>query len=468
MPTPNSKTDNPAKFLPVLVHCDPADASGQVCERLSAKWDIAAEAASGNSIETLLRRPGGVGALAFVPAHEGVGLRQQIAELVKTCRGIDPALPVFVVADGLGARGVALAWAEGAADVLFLEDSEPAAMGRLKELIQRRMARVQGSLFDGQPGLPRFLGTTPALREVARLVERVANSEATVLILGESGTGKELIARAVHTLSPRRKGPFVAINCAAIPETLLENELFGHEKGAYTGASSTAPGKVEAAEKGTLFLDEIGEMPLPLQAKILRLLQEKTYDRIGGTKTRKADIRILAATNRDLKEQVAARRFREDLYYRLSVVPVNLPALRERPRDIPILALSILDRLSGDLGRPGLHLSPEAMERLVTYRWPGNVRELENELERAAVLAGGNEIRPQDLELRSRVDDPDRAALARLAPITGPLGKTVAELSQTAARIRAGLALEDTSGDKLKAAELLGISLEEFEQIFSL
>ncbi|MEN6526084.1 MAG: sigma 54-interacting transcriptional regulator, partial [Candidatus Polarisedimenticolia bacterium] len=295
--------------------------------------------------------------------------------------------------------------------------------------------------------------------------ERVAGSDATVLILGESGTGKELIAQALHALSPRSRGPFIAINCAAIPETLLENELFGHEKGSYTGASSTQIGKVEAAERGTLFLDEIGEMPLPLQAKILRLLQEKTYDRIGGTRTRKADVRIVAATNRGLKEEVAARRFREDLYYRLSVLPIALPALRERPGDIAIIADAILEKLAASMGRAGLRFSDDARRRLVEYRWPGNVRELENEIERAVVLAGRDVIEPSDFELRSRVEDPDRAALARIAPLDGPLAATLKAATDSASRIRAALALEETRGDHARAADMLGVSEDDLARM---
>ncbi|RMF75981.1 MAG: AAA family ATPase [Acidobacteria bacterium] len=315
--------------------------------------------------------------------------------------------------------------------------------------------------------MPALLGRSKPMREVVRLVEKVAPSDTTVLILGESGTGKELIARALHVLSPRARGPFVAINCAAIPETLLENELFGHEKGAYTGANAKAIGKVEAADKGTLFLDEIGEMPLPLQAKILRLLQDKTYDRIGGTKTRRADIRIIAATNRDLKEQVAARRFREDLYYRLSVVPITLPALRERPEDIPLLAQVVLERQAEALGRPGLRFSPEALERIVAYRWPGNVRELENEIERAAVLAHGDVIEAGDLELSARVADPDLAALARLVPLEGSLEDVLARLSSRAARILAAAAVDTAGGDRARAAANLGISVERLESLLA-
>ncbi len=408
------------------------------------------------------RRLADTGLLVLVPGPDRAfldGLEDRLREL----RGTAPGLPVILVGDRLGAPEVAASLRAGVDDVVFLGWGGEAIRERVAPLLERRRSMAAGLLFPPGPGVPGMIGVSPRMRQVADLVRRVASSDATVLVLGESGTGKELIARALHAFSPRRRKPFVAINCAAIPETLLENELFGHEKGAYTGANARAIGKVEAAEGGTLFLDEIGEMPLPLQAKILRLLQDHTYDRIGGTRTRKADIRVVTATNRDLREEVAAKRFREDLYYRLSVVPVELPALRERPEDIPALAGAILERLARRLERPGLHLSPEAMERLVRYRWPGNVRELENELERAAVLCGSDEIGPEALSLRSRIVDPDRAALARLAPLDASLAETVRRAAEAAGRIRVSVALEEAEGDLDRAAAALGISREELE-----
>lgn len=387
-----------------------------------------------------------------------------LGALLGGLRAADPALPVIVFGRELPSEIVATSFRARVLDVISGEP-DAALLAQVAALVERRRARTQGFLFEDRPGIPRFIGSAPSMKEVARLIERVAPAEATVLILGESGTGKELVAKALHALSPRRRGPFIAINCAAIPETLLENELFGHERGAYTGANATAIGKVEAAEKGTLFLDEIGEMPLPLQSKILRLLQDHTYDRIGGTKMRKADVRIVTATNRDLKAEVAAKRFREDLYYRLSVVPVVLPALRDRPRDIPLLAQVIVERLARDLGRPGLHLSSEALERLTRYRWPGNVRELENELERAAVMAHGEEIGVGELELRARVEDPDLAALGRLLPLDGPLAETLEAARQQAERLRVSLALERSEGDLDRAASELGVSRDALDRL---
>jgi len=389
-----------------------------------------------------------------------------VGPLLGRLREADPTLPVVVAGDVLQAETVRLAFHAGAVDCLPTIDTDAIA-ALVVPLVERRAPASGGRLLPDRAGMPVLLGRSKAMREVVRLVEKIAPSDTTVLILGESGTGKELIARALHVLSPRARGPFVAINCAAIPETLLENELFGHEKGAYTGANAKAIGKVEAAEKGTLFLDEIGEMPLPLQAKILRLLQDKTYDRIGGTKTRRADIRIVAATNRDLREQVAARRFREDLYYRLSVVPITLPALRERPEDIPLLAQVVLERQAAALGRPGLRFSPEALARIVAYRWPGNVRELENEIERAAVLAHGDVIEARDLELSARVADPDLAALARLVPLEGSLDAVLGRLSARAARILAAAAVDSAGGDRDRAAEDLGIPRDHLETLLA-
>src|SRR6185503_10015807 len=277
-------------------------------------------------------------------------------------------------------------------------------------------------------GLPRVLGEDPALKETMLSVQRAAGSDATVLLLGESGTGKELLARALHQLSARARSPFVAINCAAIPEALLENELFGHEKGAFTGANARKIGRAELAHRGTLFLDEIGDLPLPLQAKILRLVQERQFERVGGIQTLSVDVRVVAATNRDLRQAVAAREFREDLFFRLSVFPVEIPPLRRRRGDILPLAESFLDRYARELGRKGLSLSAEARRALVDHHWPGNVRELQNCLERAAILCDGSEIRPQHLRL---IADERGPSLADVLDLRAPL----AEVSERAAAL---------------------------------
>jgi two-component system NtrC family response regulator len=241
-----------------------------------------------------------------------------------------------------------------------------------------------------------IIGNTPAMREIFGVVARVARTDATVLVQGESGTGKELLARAIHVHSPRRHRPFVAINCGAIPETLLEAELFGHEKGAYTGAHVARKGKLEVAEGGTLFLDEIGEMSPPLQVKLLRFLQERQLERIGGREPIRVDVRVVAATNKDFKAELQAGRFREDLYYRLSVVTLKLPPLRERGEDIILVANAILRKSCGERRRK-LHFSSAALEAMARYPWPGNIRELENAVQRAVIMVRGRFIEAPDL-----------------------------------------------------------------------
>ncbi len=242
-----------------------------------------------------------------------------------------------------------------------------------------------------------MVGTSARMREVLELVQRVAPTASTVLIQGESGTGKELVARAIHRNSPRAERPFMAINCAAIAESLLESELFGHERGAFTGAVTQKKGKIEAAEGGTLFLDEIGELAPGMQAKLLRVLQEREFEPVGGTRSIKADVRVIAATNRSLQEAVQAGRFRDDLYYRLNVVTITTPPLRERREDIAVLAENFMAKMSKKCKVAQKRLSPQAQELLKQYDWPGNVRELENAIERAVVLGAAAEILPEDL-----------------------------------------------------------------------
>ena len=242
-----------------------------------------------------------------------------------------------------------------------------------------------------------MIGNSLALLEVYKILEKVAPTDSTVLITGESGTGKELLVRALHKNSKRRDKPFVPINCGAIPRELLESELFGHEKGAFTHAIRSRPGRFELADGGTIFLDEIGEMDLSLQVKILRALQEKEIERVGGTQTKKVDVRVVAATNRDLEVEVAEGRFREDLFYRLNVIPMQLPPLRERGEDILILAEYFLRNFCFEKDRPKMQVSPQAKAMLVTYSWPGNVRELENFMERLSILCESQKVEPADL-----------------------------------------------------------------------
>lgn len=282
-------------------------------------------------------------------------------------------------------------------DELLMQVDRVLREGRLTRqnaVLKREVERLQGP-----PGLEGLVGTCSAMREVFDRIRKVAASPATVLVLGESGTGKELAARAIHSQSPRHEAPLVAVNCAAIPETLIESELFGHEKGAFTGAHSNHAGLVESADGGTLFLDEIGELPASAQARLLRMMQDGEVRRVGATRSRKVDARVIAATHRDLPRLVQEGTFRQDLYFRLRVVEIRLPPLRERGEDIPALARHLLDKACRRLGRPPATLSEEALEELCAHSWPGNVRELENALERAVILSDEPLITPELLAL---------------------------------------------------------------------
>lgn len=262
---------------------------------------------------------------------------------------------------------------------------------KLKDRLQDENLYLKEELRESQE-FSNLVGQSPAFKNVLYQIEQVAETNATVLILGETGTGKELVARTIHELSNRSERPLVKLNCAAIPPTLIESELFGHEKGAFTGAHTQKIGRFELAHKGTIFLDEIGELSIGLQAKLLRVLQENEYERVGGTQTLQADIRIIAATNRDLKSMIKAKQFREDLFYRLHVFPVYMPSLRERVEDIPLLSKFLIKKISDRIGKKITHISQKTMERLKRYHWPGNIRELENVLERAAVLSQGSRL----------------------------------------------------------------------------
>ena len=307
-------------------------------------------------------------------------------------------------------------------------------------------------------GAPRIIGEDSKLRQVSQQLHRAAATGSTVLLEGESGTGKELFARALHALSPRADGPFVAINCAAIPETLLESELFGYEKGAFTGANQRKPGRFEIAHRGTLFLDEIGDLPLALQAKILRALEEKQFERVGGTQSLHVDVRVVAATNRNLKQRVAERQFREDLYFRLSVFPIQIPPLRERGDDVLILARQFIDRFCKDLNKKPLSLAQSAVDELKNYEWPGNVRELQNCIERAVILTEGDAIHQRHLNLSFRP--------GAIQPVASPwdqidLSGTLADAQRRVAaeveRRKLETALHEAGGKAGLAADLLQV-----------
>jgi transcriptional regulator with GAF, ATPase, and Fis domain len=280
------------------------------------------------------------------------------------------------------------------ANAVYRRRAEADLLARLEE-IRRLQARLEAENVylreevDSAHGFDEIVGRSPALRKILVRVEQVAPTRTTVLLLGETGTGKELLARAIHDRSPRGTRALVRVNCAALPPTLIESELFGHERGAFTGATGTRAGRFELAHGGTLFLDEIGELPVDLQPKLLRVLQEGEFERVGGTRTYKVDVRIVTATNRDLPRLIGEGRFREDLYYRLGVFPIVVPPLRERREDIPLLVWAIIENRQGELGRRVERVPKRVMEALVNYGWPGNVRELENVIERSLVLSAG-------------------------------------------------------------------------------
>jgi len=381
-------------------------------------------------------------------------------DVLQAAKEADPQTPVMVMTAFGTIEEAVKAMKEGAADFL----TKPVDTDHLLLLLERAMDRrrllteyvLLQEDYQRRFGLPKVLGEDPVFKETMLALQRAAGTDATVLLLGESGTGKELLCRALHQLSARAKGPFVAINCAAIPEALLENELFGHEKGAFTGASGRKVGKAEMAHRGTLFLDEIGDLPLLLQGKILRLVQEKQFERVGGLQTLTVDVRVVAATNKELREAVARKEFREDLFFRLSVFPVEIPPLRRRRSDIVPLAEAFLERYALELGRKGLQLSEISQRALIEHNWPGNVRELQNCMERAAILCDGLSIEPQHLRLGGAGEGGPN--LGDVLDLQGPLADVVARVSLKAEAEAIRLALKAVGRDRAAAAERLGIS----------
>jgi len=329
-------------------------------------------------------------------------------KVLERLRQEHPTLPVVMISGHgtieLAVRAVKL----GAFDFLEKPLSYDRVIVTVEKALRMRALSEENLRLRSRLREPGLTGESPAIREVRELIARVAPTEATVLIQGESGVGKEVAARMIHSLSRRAQGPFVEVNCAAIPENLIESELFGHEKGAFTGATRSRRGKFDQAHRGTLFLDEVGDMSLSAQAKVLRVIQEKRFERVGGDRTIEVDVRIIAATNKDLRAEMEAGRFREDLYFRLNVVPIVIPPLRERPEDIPLLVEEFLDELSRHSGLGRKVISPEVLEVLKRYPWPGNVRELKNLIERLVIISPGEEITLNDLP-REFLDYAERA-----------------------------------------------------------
>lgn len=373
-------------------------------------------------------------------------------EALKEIKAYNPAIPILIMTAYSDVETAVEAIKTGAYDYLTkpldFEDLRLTMERALDHAALRDENRALRQTLSASFDAGGIIGQSPPMRRLMEMLATIAPSEATVMITGESGTGKELIARAIHANSSRRKGPYVAVNCAALTETLLESELFGHEKGAFTGAEKRREGRFLAADKGTIFLDEIGEMPLSMQVKLLRAIQEREIQRVGGDQTLRVDVRIVAATNRDLLAEVEAGRFRQDLYYRLNVVALALPPLRERGEDIPLLAMHFLRRFAEKNGKHIKGFTPEAMDRMLKHSWPGNVRELENAVERAVVLALGEYIGERELPpaLSGGPDEPRTGG--------GFANLTLEELERAAILD----ALEAAGGNKSEAARRLGIT----------
>ncbi len=374
-------------------------------------------------------------------------------ELVKKIHAMDDA-PAVVVMTAFGAVASAVeAMRAGAAEYLTKPLNFDELLVVVDRVLEHQALRAETRQLRQRVRdklAPRnIVGSSPAMNRIFEIVDQVAPSKATVLITGESGTGKELIASAIHQRSPRASGPFIKLHCAALAESLLESELFGHERGAFTGAVARRDGRFQMADGGTLFLDEIGEISPSIQVKLLRFLQEHEFERVGSGQTTRVDVRVLAATNKDLKAEVAAGRFREDLYYRLNVVSLEMPSLRERRSDIPALAKFFLDRYARENGKALDTIAPDAIEAMMAYDWPGNVRELENAMERAVVMAPGTAVEAKHLPASVR---PSKASEAGLPPIPGT---TLADLEKYAILET----MRATGGSTSRAAEILGISV---------
>jgi len=387
-----------------------------------------------------------------LPGKDGIAISREIKK-------IDSTVPIIIITAYGTVDNAVAAMKLGVYD--FIE--KPVDPDRLLHLVNRA-SREQQLLRENiilkeelskRYGFSRIIGKSKELKEVAILAQKVARGDTTVLITGESGTGKEVFARAIHSMSPRKDNPFIAINCAAIPSELFENELFGSEKGAFTGAVKRKIGMVELADNSTLFLDEVGNIPLALQSKFLRFLQEKTFVRLGGEELHKVDVRVIAATNKELQREVKNRHFREDLYYRVSVFPIKLPPLRKRKDDILLLAEHFINKFTAELRKRKMRFEPKTKKILQNYRWPGNIRELQNIIERAVILTEGDTIHPEDIGIKeslegieSEIEITDKMSLKEASRI----GKRIAEK-----KLISSILLR-TGGNKSKAAKILGMS----------
>lgn len=369
-----------------------------------------------------------------------------------------PGLPVVMMTAFGSVETAVEAMKKGAADFLV----KPFSLDHLSAVVEKALEmqalrdenrRLKEEL-GGRYQLDSIVGRSGAMQEVFAMVLRAAPTRATVLLAGESGVGKDMIARAIHYHSPRKDKPFIKINCTAIPENLMESELFGYEKGAFTGANMTKPGKFEQADTGTVFLDEIGDVPMAIQVKLLRILQEREFERLGSNKTRHIDVRVVAATNVDLRRALEEGTFREDLYYRLNVLPINIPPLRERREDIPYLADHFIRKHAAELGTAELEMSVDATAKLMAYHWPGNVRELENVIERSLVLAMGGRLEAGDIRLDMAPRSRTAASGGGGEPMFLPDGMTLDQYEEAIIRE----AMRRAQGNKSQAARLLGLT----------
>jgi DNA-binding NtrC family response regulator len=442
---------------PILLVEDKDSLRTMLRHALEAQGFAVIEARDETEARAALRQslPSVVLSVLRLPAGDGFGV-------LRAAKDADPELPVIVMTAYGSIQDAVAAMKDGALDFLAKPvDPDHLLLMVERALAQRRLLSEYNLLKEEaakRRGLPEIIGESAAIRQTMQSVQRAAASDTTVLLEGESGTGKELFARALHALSERAGGPFIAINCAAIPDALLEAELFGYEKGAFTGATQRKPGRFELAQRGTLFLDEVGELPIALQAKLLRAIEIKRFERLGGTATIQVDVRLVAATNRGLRQAVAARQFREDLYFRLSVFPVTIPPLRDRREDVPLLARHFVERTGGELGRKALSLSDRALEVLCAHQWPGNVRELQNALERAVILADGDAIQPGHLNLSSHaVPAAPPADPWDSIDLDGSLADVTARVVAEAERRKIQRAMRDAGGDKGRAADLLQV-----------
>jgi two-component system, NtrC family, response regulator AtoC len=397
-------------------------------------------------------------------------------EVLRTASAKHPHVPVIMIT-AYGSVGQAVeAIKAGAFDYI----EKPFEQDAIRMVIEKAIGQAAANKLAPQPTLYMssesgasekskygLVGMSPEMQAIFAVIEKVADTPSTVLITGESGTGKELVAKALHEQSSRKGGPFIKINCAAIPKTLMESELFGYEKGAFTGATSSKPGRFELADRGTLFLDEIGEIPVEMQVKLLRAIQESEFERVGGIKTLKVDVRLITATNRDLELEIQKGNFREDLFYRLNVVPLQIPPLRKRSGDIPMLVGHIIKKFNERLKKSITGISDDALAALETHSWPGNIRELENVLERTILFCKGDRIERADLQLASTAQEP--ASQSQPVPMMGEDDDEGGELSGSlkevvraeTARVERELivkALDETGGNVTQAARLLKIS----------